>query len=206
MPIGNPNGIGLAYDLSEVAKLLGHQDIWCESVQAFMRQLGDYFRQHNLIEMRNGGGGWDRVTLGSVRAFCIDHGVPIPETIAGPVSTQELFATMRKMQGVAGVVPIPDRLTGSSERKHGGALPYISFIEEYVRSGIESDKPLHSIRAGIQHHILKCIDEGVLDCPFLEFDNAGKEFSFTDAKGRERWVSVTSLNGSVARAHKRIKK
>ena len=200
MPIGNPNGIGLAYDLSEVAKLLGHQDIRCESGQAFMQQLGDYFRQHNLIEMFNAGGGWDRVTLGSVRAFCIDHGVSIPETIAGPISPQEIGATLRKMQGSVGVVQIasiPDHPTEIPVRKHGGSRPESIFIEEYVRRGFENDRTPESLRRELVRHINEQIAERNPDCPFIKFDAVNKKFSVEDAKGRTRWCSVESLNRSV---------
>lgn len=164
MPVGIRNGTELAYDLREVAAFLGHQDIRCENGQAFMQQLGDYFRQHNLIELFNKGGGRDSVTLGSVRAFCIDHELPIPETIAGPVSTQEIDATLRKMQGVIGVAQIAsihDRLTDTPDRKHGGARPYISYIEDYVRRGFETGGSPRSLKLGIVPHILKCI-EGVI--------------------------------------------
>lgn len=209
MPVGIRNGTELAYDLREVAAFLGYQDIGCENGQAFMQQLGDYFRQHNLIELFNKGGGRDSVTLGSVRAFCIDHGVSIPETIAGPASTQELAAIMRKMQvgvEVAQIASIPDRPAKTPHRKHGGSRPESIFVEEYVRGGREANRTTENIKLGIVPHILKCIEEGDLDCPFTEFDAVNKRFSVNDAKGRTRWCSVANLNRAVTAALKRIKK
>lgn len=201
MPVGIHNGTELAYDLREVAAFLGHQDIWCESGKSFMQQLSDYFCQHNLVEMRNGGGGWDRVTLGSVRAFCIDHGVSIPETIAGPISPQEIGATLRKMQrsvGVVQIASIPDRHKANSEREHGGSRPESIFISEYARSGWDTGMTPRSLKLGLVRHINEQIEQRNPDCPFIKFDAINKKFSVEDAKGHTRWCSVESLNRSVA--------
>lgn len=208
MPIGIHNGTALAYDLREVAAMLGHQDIGCEDGRAVLQHLADYFRQHNLIVLFNVGGGWDSVSRGAVRAYCIDHDLPIPDELSGMATTEETHALIRKMQRDVAIAQdaVLSKGTSSavpSERKRGGSRPESDFVARYVTQGRELGRSTAALRHGITAHINVCITERDPDCPFTHFDVVRKVFTVIGAKGGTREVSVERLSKAVASACKK---
>ncbi len=212
MRVGIRNGTEIGYDLREVTDMLRQRDTQCDEGRALIRQLAEYFRDENLVERRNIGGGYDVVSGGAIRAYCYDHDLIVPSELLGtPPSAEEVPALMRKMlrEGAAVSAVAPEVLPGQpvaareGERKHGGARPEVEYIKRYVSECQQRGLTLLAMKKGFVRHVRERIDAGDQNCPFIAYDPTQSMFTVWGA-ACARELPLANAHRSICSAHKKL--